>query len=338
MRAIDKYIVCYVLFSISVCAQGKNGTAGAQELLIPVGANGISLNGSNISYISGLNSIYYNPAGLYYSDSFIEALFSHMNYIADIGVSFAAIRVNLGNYGTAALNIRTLDFGDIPVTTTDFPYGTGETFSPNYLVAGLTYSNILRKNLSFGVSINVISEKIAKTSATGISFDIGLQYRSVANIEGLSVGVAIKNLGPQMTYDGSDLYRTAIDTNSRGENQIYKIDAAGFDLPFAVDIGIGYQSQVFDKLNASILTAASTGQYANNEYKFGAELSYDEMFFLRGGYSITMNSVPEDQKLFGPTFGIGLKVKEGFNLTVEYAYRTAKYFNSNHVFQVILGF
>jgi hypothetical protein len=338
MKDIYKYIICFVLFSISICAQGKNSTAGAQELLIPVGANGISLNGSNISNVSGLNSIYYNPAGLYYSDSFLEALFSHMNYIADIGVSFAAIRVSLGNYGTAALNIRTLDFGDIPVTTTDSPYGTGETFSPNYLVAGLTYSNILRENLSFGISINVISEKIVKTSATGISIDLGLQYRSVADIEGLSIGVAVKNLGPQMTYDGSDLYRTAIDTNSRNNNQIYKVDAAGFDLPFAVDIGIGYQRQIYDKFNASILTAASTSQYANNEYKFGGELNYNEMFFLRGGYSVTMNSVPYDQKLFGPTFGIGLKVKEGFNLNVEYAYRTAKYFNSNHVFQVILGF
>jgi hypothetical protein len=338
MRYIYIKIVCCILFSISIYAQGKNGTAGAQELLIPVGANGISLNGSNISNISGLNSIYYNPAGLYYSDSFIEALFSHMNYIADIGMSFAAIRVSLGNYGTAALNIRTLDFGDIPVTTTDFPYGTGETFSPNYLVAGLTYSNILKENLSFGVSINVISEKIVKTSATGISFDLGLQYRSVAGIKGLSIGVALKNIGPQMTYDGSDLYRTAIDTNSRSENQIYKIDAAGFDLPSTVDIGIGYQNQVFDKVNASILTAVSTSQYANDEYKFGAELNYDEMFFLRGGYSITMKNVPDDQKLFGPTFGVGLKIKEGFNLNIEYAYRTAKYFNANHVFQVIFGF
>jgi hypothetical protein len=325
------------MVSISIYAQG-NGTAGAQEPLIPVGANGIALDGSNISNVSGLNSIYYNPAGLYYSDSFIEALFSHMNYIADIGVSFAAIKVSLGSYGCAALNIRTIDFGDIPVTTTDYPYGTGETFSPNYLVAGLTYSNILRENLSFGISVNVISEKIVKTSATGISVDLGLQYRNLAGLKGLSIGLALKNLGPQMTYDGSDLYRTAIDTTSRSGNQIYKIDAAGFDLPFAVDIGMGYQSQVYDKFNASILTALSTSQYANDEYKLGAELNYDEMFFLRGGYSITRSSVPDDQKLFGPTFGVGFKIKEGFNLNVEYAYRTAKYFNSNNVFQVILGF
>jgi hypothetical protein len=42
----------------------RTGTAGAQELLIPTGANDIALAGSNIAFVSGIDAIFYNPAGL----------------------------------------------------------------------------------------------------------------------------------------------------------------------------------------------------------------------------------------------------------------------------------
>jgi len=40
------------------------GTAGAQELRIPVGTRGMGLGGSTVASNHGIESIYYNPAGL----------------------------------------------------------------------------------------------------------------------------------------------------------------------------------------------------------------------------------------------------------------------------------
>ena len=55
-----------LLMMAEVFASGgkRNGTAGAQELLIPVSARGLAFSGSYVSGISGVDAIYYNPAGL----------------------------------------------------------------------------------------------------------------------------------------------------------------------------------------------------------------------------------------------------------------------------------
>ncbi|KAB2853203.1 MAG: hypothetical protein F9K42_00620, partial [Ignavibacterium sp.] len=55
-----------VLFSISLYAGDKSrkGTNGADQLLVPVGARSIATSGAFVANVIGLESIYYNPAGL----------------------------------------------------------------------------------------------------------------------------------------------------------------------------------------------------------------------------------------------------------------------------------
>ena len=73
----------------------RTGTAGAQELLIPTGADGIALAGSNIAFTSGVDAIFWNPAGLARGSFNTEAFFSHESYLADIGVDYGAVGVNV---------------------------------------------------------------------------------------------------------------------------------------------------------------------------------------------------------------------------------------------------
>ena len=84
----------------------RNGTAGAQELLIPVGARGLSLSGSYVAGLEGVESIYYNPAGLALMDKSVEVLFSHTTYIADIGISYAAIGTRFEGFGTLGFTYK----------------------------------------------------------------------------------------------------------------------------------------------------------------------------------------------------------------------------------------
>src|SRR5438128_2487144 len=69
----------------------KAGTAAASELLIPVGAQSVALGGSEMASVSGIEVIYWNPAGLARSEKGANAMFSHMSYIADIGVEYFAV-------------------------------------------------------------------------------------------------------------------------------------------------------------------------------------------------------------------------------------------------------
>ena len=59
----------------------RNGTSGAEELLLPVSARGLAMGGAYLSGLTGIDAIFYNPAGLTVSDKSAEAMFSYMSYI-----------------------------------------------------------------------------------------------------------------------------------------------------------------------------------------------------------------------------------------------------------------
>lgn len=333
-------LTCVVQF---VFASGgrRNGTGGAQELLIPIGARGIALSGSYISGLTGIESIYYNPAGLDGSESKAEVAFSYMNYIADIDFSYAAIGVSFENFGALGFSVRSLNFGDIPVTTKEQMQGTGSYFSPTFMVVGLTYSNHLTDRISSGVTFNYISETIMNTSATGIAVDAGVQYNGLGSIEGLKMAVVIRNLGGQMKFDGSDLLRKAEDSNSLRGTQYYKVDAESFELPSQLELGLSYDYEISETYSALIAGSFQNNNYSNDEYKIGAEVGYKGMAFLRAGYShINEAADVEEENLFGPAFGAGLNMKAGdLNIVVDYAYRIVNnYFDDNQVFSIIIAF
>jgi hypothetical protein len=333
-------LIALIAFSDTSYAGGgkRNGTAGAQEILIPVSARGLALSGANISGIQGLNAIYYNPAGFGASEG-TEAMFTYMNYIADIGMTYAALGVHLGDIGAIAFSIRTLDFGDIPVTTVAKPYGTGSTFSPTFVVAGITYSNSLTDRIRVGLNVNFVSEQIIRTNATGVSFDAGVQYSGLAGLDGLSMGVVLRNLGPKMKFSGSDLIRSAEDPNGIRGPQFYSIDAASFELPSQLELGVTYIHRFDDSYKAMIATSFQNNNFANDAYKFAGEFSFNDMFFVRGGYRfVSENTDDTDQSLWGPTFGFGVNVETGVDITVDYAYRSVDYFDANHMISIILGF
>jgi hypothetical protein len=341
VKLMIKISLLAALLVVDVFASGgkRNGTAGAQELLIPVGARGMAFNGAYISGLDGIDAIYYNPAGLGATSSSTEAMFSYMNYIADIGVSYAAIATGFEGLGSVAFSIKSMSFGDIPITTVDAPYGTGSFFSPSFVVLGLTYANALTDRIRVGVNVNLVSEQIMRSSATGFSLDAGVQYNGIAGVEGLKLGVVLKNFGPQMSYDGPDLIRIATaNTGVRGE-QFYKIEGATFELPSQLEFGLAYERRFASDYRMVFASSFQQNNFANDEYRIAGEFAFKELFFLRGGYAVVGEAFDVDEEqLFGPTFGAGVKVDAGFDIAFDYAYRVANYFDANHVFAIKITF
>lgn len=317
----------------------RNGTGGAQELLIPVSARGLALSGAYTAGISGIDAIFYNPAGLGVTNNSAEAMFSYMNYIADIGFSFAAVAVHFDDFGSLGFSVRTLDFGDIPVTTTDNPEGTGAVFSPAYVVLGVTYANQLTDRIRAGFTVNLISEEIQRTNASGVSFDAGVQYDGVGGVEGLKLGVALLNLGPSISYDGADLDARVVQVDGKRSSQFYSLNTAEFELPSILELGVAYETRFSDQIGGLFSTSFQNNNFSNDEYRFAAEFNYNEMFFLRGGYSYISEAANDtEEAIFGPTFGVGLNFNQGMDITVDYAFRSVEYFDANHMVTVQLGF
>lgn len=243
MRA--KFIIVSILTilfvaQLSFAQSTRAGTAGAMELVLPVGARGIALGGSNLANTADLEAMYWNPAGLSLMKQSVSAMFSHMSYIADISVEYMAVGVNFQGFGSVGLSLKTINFGDISHTTEDAIDGIG-TYSPQFYTLGLTFSRELTDKIHVGATANFISENMMRTSASGFAVTAGIQYKGLIAIKGLSVGIALKNLGPDMKYDGADLYRVADAQSTLRGDQLYKIEAAPFGLPSVLEMGLAYE-------------------------------------------------------------------------------------------------
>ncbi len=324
----------------------RNGTGGATELLIPVGATSIALSGANISNISGIDALYWNPAGAANMTNSVTALFSHMNYIANIGIEYGAVSANFSGFGVVSLALKSLSIGSIPVTTNEQPDGTGQTYTPQFLVFGGTYSRALTDRISIGLTANFISETIDQVSATGVAFNAGLEYQDLADINGLSFGLVIKNIGPQMQYSGPGLLVQASPTGSTSDPTqafdrapgYYSINSAAFDLPSSFELGFGYQPQLNETNSLRISADYQNNNFSGDVYNVGAEYGYNKTFFLRAGYSMSPSN-QDPNYIYGLSLGAGINYNLGtVDLNVDYAYRATKYFSGNHIFSVSLGF
>jgi len=198
------------IVSITFASGGnRTGTGGAAQLNIPVGARSIAMGGANIASAYGIEALYWNPAGVAKLDKSVGVTFSHMSHIADIGVEYGAVAAKIEGFGVLSFNVKALTMDDILITTTQDPDGTGATFSPQMLVAGISYSRLLTDNIAVGVTANYISETLGQVDATGVAFNVGVSYDNLADVNGLSFAVAIKNLGGEMQYDGAGLLQQA---------------------------------------------------------------------------------------------------------------------------------
>lgn len=324
-------------------AQNKRvGTAAASELLVPIGARDIAMGGSSISTSKGVEAIHWNPAGLGRLGFAAEGMFSTMTYIGDIGVNFGGVGAHFDGIGSFGISVKTFDFGDIPLTTDDDPEGKGgRLFSPTYATVGLTYARDLTDAISVGTTVKLISETIDRVSSTGFAIDFGVQYSGLAGISGLGIGVAVKNIGPQMKYDGPGLLRKATSSGERRPEQNYTLDAASFELPSLIEIGLSYGGTFEDNLMYSVNSSFTNSNLYFDEYRLGGEVGYSIeglKLFGRAGLAMTPQA-EEKENIFGPTFGFGVSYgMTGMNLSLDFAYRQVEFFDANQVISVKIGF
>jgi hypothetical protein len=332
-------IILVAIFVANIGVAGpkkKYGTSAAPELLIPVGSAGTSLSGANLSSISGVDAMYWNPAGLSaISSKTGEAMVSHMNYVADMNLQYIGGAFKLGNIGVLGASVKIFNVGDILQTTEYYPEGTGVVIKPTYITGTIGLARQMTDRIRFGANIKYISENVADVSANAFAFDFGLQY--IGGNTGLSFGIALKNLGPQLTFNGPGLDQTSI---INGQKITQRITLQSFDLPTNLEIGMGYKKAFGKDNNIGLSVAFKNSSFSSDEFKVGLEYNYKDFFYVRGAYNIFLNS--DENNLFGPTIGAGLHYPVGsLILGFDYAYRfvTESAINStNQFFTLHVGF
>jgi len=325
------HILLVVLLVLSLCtAYAENvprtGTAGAQELRIPVGSRGTAMGGAVISDVTGVEAMYWNPAGLA-GLAGTEVLFSYQPYIADIDVNYVGAATNLGDFGTLGIAAKVVSVGDIEITTQNDPDGTGQFYNPTLSVLSVTYARELTYRVSFGLTGTMIYEDIANASASGVAFDVGFVYNP--GWHGLKVGMVIKNYGPEMSFDG-----TAFD-EPIGDGNVGRRNAATFDLPSSFNLGVSYNFFENERNVAMFSGNFMSNNYSNDLWQGGLEYMFDGRYSLRGGYQYS----DQDEYLYGFSFGAGLVVSLGStDVAFEYSWTETETFDANQYFTAKLNF
>lgn len=332
-------IVILLLLPIMVTAQKvtKTGTTAAKFLSIGIGPRANSMGGAFSSISDDATAIYWNPAGISYSDKF-QALFTYSSLFADIKLNYFGLIVPAGDIGNFAVSVTAINYGELKVTTESQPEGTGETFTPGSYSFGLSYARNITEDFIVGATAKLVTESIYNSNATGVSFDIGTIFKTP--FYGIRFASAITNYGTKMQISGDDLLiRYDVDPQRAGSNNTVDANIATekFDLPLKLQIGI---SKDFAFMDNQRLTLAVDGIVPNDNdqsVNVGGELSlFDDMISLRGGYKALF--LKDSQE--GLTLGVGFKyVRPGFiNIGIDYAFQKFDYLDNVHSFSIILKF
>ncbi|MBM3327967.1 MAG: PorV/PorQ family protein [Calditrichaeota bacterium] len=182
-----------------VLASGMNaamaaGRTGFPLLAIPVNARAAALAGAPVAAPGKVLLTDCNPANLATGERLATAAYG--THPAAIWSGRLHYQQPL-RYGTAALFLKSLDYGSIEESQRDLG-PTGRTLAAAEYHYGVSWAGELYPRLYGGLTAGMISGRLAEADAAGYAFDAGLVYD--LQWEDVVLGAAMVNLGRQ--WDG----------------------------------------------------------------------------------------------------------------------------------------
>lgn len=301
-------VVLLFHFPSDAFGQAKVGTAGAKFLDIGISARAMGMGEAYSAIANDVSAIYYNPAGLTQVFS-REAMFTHIDYPADVSFEFAAIAIPWeAASGFIGIGFYNLNSGDILLTTHANPNGTGEYFMANDYALSVTYARNLTEHFSLGTTFKVIGEYFDNESATGWAADVGTMYDT--GYRGFKIAISIVNFGPDLQM----------------VQQEY---------PLPINFKFGSSFNFIDGPDHLAVFALEGAHPSDNleQYNAGIEYWYLDKFSLRVGNRFNYDSD-------GFTAGAGLKwpFGEASEIRVDYSFQDFGDLREVHRFSLAVAF
>lgn len=321
----------------------RQGEAGAYELLMNPWARSAGLHTMGTSFVSGVDAMRLNVAGLSRIKG-TEVVISHARYLegTDIKMNAFGLAKKVGKNGTLGLSLMALDFGDIAVTTTDAPEGTGSTFSPNFFNLGIGYAHVFENKISVGILFRAVSESTADLKAFGFAIDAGVQYVTGPE-DNFKLGLSLRNVGSPMSFGGQGLSQQ-LSAPDVDHQLTYETRTASFELPSVLNIGISYDFILNEKSRLTVLSNFTSNSFSRDNIGAGVEYAFNDKFMFRGGYKYDLGSNTTDEKnvYTGLAAGLSIQVpiKKGSETSfgIDYAYRSSNPWGGTHNLGIRLGF
>lgn len=323
----------------------RQGEAGAFELLLNPWSRSSGLHTLGTANIMGVESMRLNVAGLSFINN-TEIVASRSNYLSgsDVYLNAVGLGQRIGKSGVLGLSLMAVDFGDIPITTTNQPEGTGGTFSPIFTNIGLSYAHLFENKISVGLTVRSISESSSSVKASGVALDAGIQYKN----ENVRLGISLRNIGTPLRFEGEGLSTPLVAPNG---STIMTVDqrAARYELPTVLNIGASYDMPIDEVNKITIVANFASNSFSRDEIGAGVEYSFKDMLMLRAAYKyeLGLGASPEIEGSIytGIAAGASLQVplskdedKKNNKFGIDYSYRTSNPYLGSHNLGVRLSF
>jgi len=267
---MKKLITAVLLITV---LSGTAKGAGFASLGIGGGARISAMGYASVAIARGGISGFRNPAALTFGNGSSLA-FSTYKWIDNLSGAFAGWSTGNGKSGFGVFALFT-SIDNIEYRTGPSPEPIS-TFSFYETVGGISYSRLIARGISIGISFKGYYEKIFIHEASGFGFDLGLMWKTEESP--VVLGCAVQNIGRASTLNHEEI-----------------------DLPLLGKIGVAVPLSVMH--NSLILTADVVAEKdLPLSLHSGAEFSLNSRIFLRCGYQT-------GKDISGFTAGTGIKWK-----------------------------
>jgi long-subunit fatty acid transport protein len=304
----------------------RAGISAFQFLKIGVGARGVAMGESFVAVANDASALFWNPAGLVELQQ-NQVIASHTDYVVDISHEFFGVVYKLGENSALGASFASLHVQDMEITTETQPLGTGRYFSFGDIAIGVSYSDKMTEQFSFGATVRYVEETLDVLKMRAVMVDLGTLYWT--GLGSTRFAVTISNFGSDVKPKGTVTQSSGVTTSS----------FQSFSLPTIFKLGVAMEA--FEDEDSRLTTSIQLNHPNDNSehFRLGVEYGFRNTLFLRGGVKRTIG-----QKLFGAdetspedfTVGAGFSVEfQGISrVNADYAFARYNELGSVHRFSI----
>lgn len=321
MQRFTRHIVLYWLVAVApsfVNAQlmpnlggQRAGISSLQFLKIGVGGRGAALGEAAVAVINDVSSLYWNPAGLTYTES-NAVLVSHTEWLVEMKHDFVGASFRISDADVLGVSLISLATDDMMITTETQPFGTGLYFKYSDLAIGVSYARQMTQQFSFGTTVRYVRETLGDVKIQAVLFDLGTYYHT--GLGSTRFGMVVSNFGGDVRPEGTVRLFNGTSVNS----------FQSFSPPTIFKLGVAFEAFQDESQQLTVSTQLNHPNDNAENLRLGLEYNLGKWLFARAGFKRTIG-----EPLFGQdkksaddfSAGFGVVVPTGFTIaTFDYAF------------------
>lgn len=270
-------------------AQRDLAEEGGLFLLLPTGARAVGLGQAVVASSPGSEAVWWNPAALAVQQK-REAAIHHSEPFVDTSGDAISVVIPSALLGVLAASVNILNFGEQAAVDSSGTQ-TG-TIIPRNIVYAASYATTLGSHLNAGLSYKVVQLRV---DCSGSCADVPTFVGSTSSLD----------FGAQMDLRGALPVTMGIAVRNVGLRLQVKDEEQSDPLPTRVQVGAVYRVEALTRQVRELALDMSgdllgDARFSSPAARFGADLSWEQRVFLRGGYRFDAGEAG------GASVGVGL--------------------------------